>query len=79
GIGAHLASEGYSMLVADGGTDEAGQIAMLEELIARRVDGLVLATARRDEPVLTVCLEAGVPTVLVNRGEDRLRVASVVS
>lgn len=79
GVGAALAEEGYSMLVAEGGGDEARQVAIVEELIARRVDGLVLATVRRADPVLTVCLDAGVPTVLVNRAEDRLRAATVVS
>jgi LacI family transcriptional regulator len=79
GIGAVLAKRGYSMLVADGNADQAGQNAVVEELIARRVDGLILATARRVDAVLTVCLEAGVPTVLVNRGEDELRTATVVT
>lgn len=79
GVASHLTEHGYSMLVADGGLDELAQIAIVEELIARRVDGLVLATSRRQEPVLTACLNAGVPTVLVNRGEDSLRAASVVT
>lgn len=79
GVGAGLAEEGYSMLVAEGGADEKRQVAIVEELIARRVDGLVLATVRRSDPVLTVCLGAGIPTVLVNRAEDDLRAASVVS
>lgn len=79
GVGAALARDGYSMLVAEGGADEARQIAIVEELIARRVDGLVLATARRSDPVLTVCLAANIPTVLVNRAEDRPRAATVVS
>jgi len=79
GIGAALAESGYSMLVADGGADATRQTAIVEELIARRVDGLVLATVRRSDPVLTVCLEAGVPTVLVNRAEDHPRASSVVS
>lgn len=79
GIGAALAQGGYSMLVAEGGADEGRQVAIVEELIARRVDGLVLATVRRSDPVLTVCLGAGVPTVLVNRAEDDLRAATVVS
>ena len=79
GIGTALARRGYSMLVADGNADQAGQIAIVEELIARRVDGLILATVRRADAVLTVCLKAGVPTVLVNRGEDELRTATVVT
>jgi LacI family transcriptional regulator len=79
GIGEHLAGIGYSMLVADGGANEASQIKIVEELIARRVDGLVLATAKRQDPVLTVCLDAGIPTVLVNRREDGLRTSSIVT
>ncbi|SFB84276.1 LacI family transcriptional regulator [Bosea sp. CRIB-10] len=79
GVGAALAEQGYSMLVADGGAGGARQVVIVEELIARRVDGLLLATARRSDPVLTVCLEAGVPTVLVNRAEDQPRAATVVS
>lgn len=79
GVGAALSRDGYSMLVAEGGADEARAVAIVEELIARRVDGLVLATVRRADPVLTVCLEANVPTVLVNRAEDHLRAATVVS
>lgn len=79
GIGEYLMGMGYSMLVADGGSDEANQIKIVEELIARRVDGLVLATAKRHDPVLTVCLNAGIPTVLVNRREDGLRTSSIVT
>lgn len=79
GIGEHLASEGYSMLVADGGASEESQVNIVEELIARRVDGLILATAKRQDPVLSVCLNAGIPTVLVNRREDGLRATSIVT
>ncbi len=79
GIGEHLASEGYSMLVADSGASEESQVRIVEELIARRVDGLILATARRQDPVLSVCLNAGIPTVLVNRREDGLRASSIVT
>jgi LacI family transcriptional regulator, galactose operon repressor len=79
GISATLAREGYSILVADAGKDEADQIKIVEELLARRVDGLVLATARRRDPVVSLCLRAGIPTVLVNRTEDRRRTPSVVT
>jgi LacI family transcriptional regulator len=78
GIGLYLAGQGYSMLVA-GGTDATTQIEIVEELMARRVDGLILATVRREDPVVTTCLDANLPTVLVNRGEDHLRAASVVT
>lgn len=79
GIAEELSRHGYSMLVAEEGASVAGtRTAIVEELIARRVDGLVLATARRRDLVLDVCLEAQVPTILVNRGEDILRVSTTV-
>lgn len=79
GISARLSREGYSMLIAGVGASETDQARIVEELIARRVDGLLLATARRNDVVLTACLEACVPTVLVNRREDAMRVSSIVS
>jgi LacI family transcriptional regulator len=79
GIGATLSSRGYSMLVADSGEADEAQIDIIEELIARRVDGLVLATAKRNDYAVPVCLQAAIPTVLVNRGEDTMRASTVVS
>lgn len=73
-----LAIDGYSMLVADGG-GSSGALPIVEELMARRVDGLVLATAKREDPVLTACIGAAIPTVLVNRREDALRVTSIAA
>jgi LacI family transcriptional regulator len=79
GVSAALAKEGYSLLVADGGGSENDRIQIVEQLIARGVDGLVLATARRVDKVVSLCLERKVPTVLVNRAEDSARVSSVAS
>lgn len=53
---------------------------MVDQLIGRRVEGLVLATVQQDnDPALSRCLEAGVPTVLVNRAESRVRAPTVIS
>lgn len=79
GIEAELAARGYSALVANAPADADRQIAIVEQLMARRVDGLILATARRSDPVLTHCLEAGTPVVLVNRAESHARAPTVVS
>lgn len=79
GIESALASAGYSCLLANVGRDEAEQMRLVEELMERRVDGLILATARKDDPVLGACLDAGTPTVLVNRAEERERASAVVS
>ncbi len=78
GITAELEQAGYLVLVAASGPG-ADRLRIIEELIARRIDGLLLATARRREPVVDACLAAGLPVVLVNRGEDEARVSAVVT
>lgn len=79
GIENALAADGYSLLIANAGSDSFHQARLVRDLIARRIDGLVLATVQRRDPVLTLCLEAGLPTVLVNRAEDGARTAAVVA
>ena len=54
GIESALSEQGHSVLVANAGQEEDGQAAIVEEFIGRRVDGLILATARRDDPVLSL-------------------------
>lgn len=79
GLSEALGAAGYSTIVADVGADPKRQRTLVDELVARRVDGLVLATVRRDDHVLRHCREAGVATVLVNRVDDAGTVASVTS
>ena len=67
------------VILADTGSDVRRQMALVDELVARRVDGLVLAMVSRDDPVLEHCLAEDVPVVLVNRTDDSDRVSSVVS
>lgn len=79
GVTEALGEAGYSVVVADAGTDGEHQARLFNELLARRVDGLVLATASRSDPMVERTLETGIPTVLVNRAESGNRVGSVVS
>jgi LacI family transcriptional regulator len=79
GLGEALATDGYSTIVADVGSDAKRQMQLIDELMARRVDGLVLATVRRNDPALRHCRDAKVPVVLVNRRDDGDRVPWVVS
>ncbi len=78
GLEETLTSAGWSLIVANA-ADEARRIALVDELAARRVDGMVLATAKRDDPVLRRCRSHRLPTVLVNRRDDRGLTSSVVS
>jgi LacI family transcriptional regulator len=79
GVESGLAEAGYSALLANAGPGGEDAMRLIEELMERRVDGLILATARKDDSVLSACLEAGTPTVLVNRAEARERASAVVS
>jgi LacI family transcriptional regulator len=79
GVGEALAADGYSTIVADVGSDARRQMQLIDELMARRVDGLVLATVRRNDPALRHCREAKVPVVLVNRRDESDRVPWVVT
>lgn len=81
GIEAVLAAEGYVAMVANGGADEERQRLVVERLLARQVDGLILATASLRDTIVELCLAAQAPIVLVNRSEPDAdhRVSSVVS
>jgi LacI family transcriptional regulator len=67
GITETLGAEGYATIVVDVGPDPARQQQLVDKLIARGVDGLVLATVLLDDPVVGHCLAASLPVVLVNR------------
>jgi len=79
GITESLLAAGYSTVIADVGSNQDRQIELIEGLMARRVDGLVLATVSRKDAVVDHCLRRGLPAVLVNRTESQPRLATVAS
>ncbi|MDK3025700.1 LacI family DNA-binding transcriptional regulator [Cupriavidus taiwanensis] len=78
GIENALARHRYIPIVANAGGDKARQTFIVDQLLARQVDGLILATAERNDPVVAHCLAQGVPLVMVNRSDDAGRVSSIV-
>jgi LacI family transcriptional regulator len=79
GITSRMSDGGYSTIVADVGQQAGRQDALIDELTARRVDGLILATARIADPGITELIRSGMPMVLVNRSSDGLPVPAVTS
>ncbi|MCX7156669.1 MAG: LacI family DNA-binding transcriptional regulator [Rhodocyclales bacterium] len=67
GIEQVLAEAGYVALVANAGNEPTHQQYVVEQMLARQVDGLILATVTRRDPVVERCLEQGVTVVTVNR------------
>jgi len=79
GASERLSAQGYSVIVADVGNDGDRQLDLAAGLVARRVDGLILATVSRDDPLAAFCVERNLPAVLVNRAETMARLSAVVS
>lgn len=74
-----LSARGYALIVADQALEHAGKGDIIQMLVARRVDGLVLANVALKDDAVERCLRWQVPVVLVNRAEGEARVPSVVS
>lgn len=70
GIEDGLRQHGYVVILANTDRDPDRERALVDVLLQRRVDGLVLATAERKYPLLDDLTAAGVPIVLVNRTVD---------
>ncbi len=78
GIEDRLRTEGWTLVIANTDNDDAKERSLIEAMSARRVDGLILATARRDHPLIDEIVAAGMPVVLVNRTTDDATVPSVI-
>lgn len=79
GVEAAIGRDGYSAVVANAGGSASRALEAARQLAARRVEGIVLASAELDEPIVAFCREAKLPVVLVNRAEARARAPSVIS
>ncbi|WP_257167327.1 LacI family DNA-binding transcriptional regulator [Bradyrhizobium sp. SRS-191] len=78
GIADHLNAEGYATIVVDVGSKGSEQD-LVDRLIARGVDGLVLATVSLRDDVVKHCLDAALPVVLVNRVDAAGQLPSAAS
>jgi len=79
GIEDRLRDSGFIVVLANTDNDDDKERSLLAAMTARRVDGLILATARREYPLLRRVTGAGIPTVLVNRTTDAATVPAVLS
>lgn len=74
-----LAAAGYNAWITNTDNDPAREEAQIESLRSRQVEGLIVATARREHPLLTRLHEQGIRMVLVNRRVDGLELSSVTA
>ena len=78
GIENVLESAGYSALIVNTDNDPARERALIESLRSRQVEGLIIATALLDHPLLQQLHEQNVKIVLINRRIENLRMPFVV-
>jgi LacI family transcriptional regulator len=79
GIEDVFAQAGYTAVLANTDNDGDREGIVFRDMLARRVDGLILATARRRDAIVDRCLAQHIPLVLINRTVDRGDVSSVVN
>jgi LacI family transcriptional regulator len=79
GIERTLATQGYVAMLADSGNSTKNKQALTESLLARQIDGLILATAHRKDALVEKCIDSGIPLVLVNRTVDKRHATSVIN
>jgi LacI family transcriptional regulator len=72
-----LWEEGLACLLADTDNRADREAASIAELVARRCEGLIIATAARTSPAVADLAASGYPTVLVTREPDGSRLPLV--
>jgi LacI family transcriptional regulator len=77
GIEDVLAVSGYTTLIANTDNDLERQRTLFDTLRARQVDGVIVATARREDKLFIEAHQQGVRMVLVNRRVDQSDIPSV--
>lgn len=78
GVESALGEDGYSLLIANTEPHHPDPDSVIRTLVERRVDGLILATATRDDALLESLISRGVPIVLVNRTTERVELPAVL-
>ena len=74
-----LSRAGYTSIIADTDNDQDREVESIAAMRARQVDGLLVASARREDFAVTSAVNQGVPLVLVNRRADDVAIPTVAS
>jgi len=69
---------GYTVITANTDDEDVKERDALMMMRGRSIEGMIVATARRHDPIVEECIESDIPFVLVNRTVDRQDVNAVV-
>jgi LacI family transcriptional regulator len=79
GIQDTVGREGYQITIASVGNDAARHATVIEGMLSRQVDGLIVATAMLKDPALNDLISRNIAVVMVNRRDNKARAPSVVT
>jgi LacI family transcriptional regulator len=79
GVERTLSANGYITILADSADRQANERSIFETMSNRHIDGLILATAHRKDPLVEECVRQAMPLVLVNRTVDDPEVSAVIN
>ncbi|MGE3246276.1 MAG: LacI family DNA-binding transcriptional regulator [Beijerinckiaceae bacterium] len=74
-----LSPHGYAVLVVNTDLNRKREAAAIAALSARGVDGLIVASAEREDATLSALASQGTPVVTVNRRTDDASVSSIIN
>src|SRR5438034_7210390 len=74
-----MVREGYEITIASDGNDVQRHAAVIENMLSRQVDGLILGTAMLKDPAINGLISRNIPAVMVNRRDAKRRASSVIS
>ena len=69
---------GYTVITANTDDEEEKERNALRMMQGRSIEGMLILTARREDPIVEECIEYDIPFVLVNRTVDREGVHAVI-
>jgi len=69
---------GYTVITANTDDEQQKESEALQMMMGRSIEGVIIATARRDDPIIDECRQNDIPFVLVNRTIDRDGVNAVI-
>jgi len=69
---------GYTLITSNTDDDAQKETDALRMMQGRSIEGVIIATARREDPIVEQCIANDIPFVLVNRTVDRDGVNAVI-
>lgn len=79
GVESAVRDHGYMLMTGNTGYDQTAEADLLNAFSSRRVDGIILATTRLDDPVVDRCVASGMPTVTVFRRPRKNTIPAVLN